>query len=204
MSPRATTLTIPVALPALCWRELRDEFDAVTQELARDGIQFKSRTIPALFEHIVCDIGGGGPLNGRVIRVSPAGFFLKVLTKVRHIRLLVGKRVAIAREQKPKSYPWRDERIQAENISLNLTLQSGSQIPATLMNVSASGAALHVAEPLQVGELVMIGSSGARVVRIFDGGVGVVFLRRLNMPQIDTSLERSGALAYNKRNITLL
>lgn len=204
MSLRATTLTIPVALPALCWREVRSEFDAVTQELARDGIQFRSRTIPALFEHIVCDIDGVGHLNGRVIRVSPAGFFLKVLTKGRHIRHLVGRLVAIAREQRPKSYPWRDERIQAENISLRLTLQSGSQVPATLMNVSASGAALRVAEPLQVGELVMIGSSGARVVRTFDGGVGVVFLRRLNMSEIDTSIGRPGSHEDNKTKLTLL
>ena len=53
--------------------------------------------------------------------------------------------------------------------------QDGRELPARLIDVSLSGAALTLAHRPQLGEALVLGRTAGRVVRHFEGGIAVEF-----------------------------
>ena len=70
-------------------------------------------------------------------------------------------------------------RIASESPDTTLTRAGGDTVEGRIKNLSRSGAAVLVGAVFEVGELVRLGSTQARVVRHVDGGVAVQFLRLL-------------------------
>lgn len=61
-----------------------------------------------------------------------------------------------------------------------VTTEAGSMLPGRVINISASGVAVSMEEPLDVGTLIVIGRTRAKVARRFDNGIGAAFLSPLH------------------------
>lgn len=70
-------------------------------------------------------------------------------------------------------------RIASESPDTTLTGAGGGTSEGRIKNLSRSGAAVLVETMFEVGELVRLGTTQARVVRHIEGGVAVQFLRLL-------------------------
>jgi hypothetical protein len=173
-------------LPALCWSQSRSDFYAVTEDVAQYGIRFKAAVVPTVGETLTCSIRHTGSLETRVIRVARERFAVRVLRAEYPLRLVAQNLLALAEEQNALPVAQRAaERIVPEIADVVVTTPYGTMIPGRVMNVSATGAAVSVDEPIEVGTLIMIGSTPAKVARCFDNGIGAAFLAPLQGGQVD-------------------
>ena len=69
------------------------------------------------------------------------------------------------------------ERIQLRNPHSSLTLADGQEMLCKIIDVSRSGAAVTVGASPPIGAQVSLGKTRGRVVRQFNGGIAVEFVR---------------------------
>ena len=178
---RRATLRHKVVLPALCWSTSRPDFYAVTEDISIHGISFRSSVVLDLNEDLTCSIRHVGQVVGTVSRLSAETFVVRVGAKTRSAESIVKNLLALARRQRPSEVPSRAHRrvvpLQA-HVAVQLTC--GRSLPGKLLNVSASGAALFIDEHVELGVLLKIGGTWARVARQFESGVGAMFLDPLD------------------------
>jgi hypothetical protein len=68
------------------------------------------------------------------------------------------------------------ERLTPHVAGVVLRLESGREVPARIIDLSMSGVALSTATAPPLGATVMVGRTPGRVVRYFEGGLGVQFM----------------------------
>ena len=167
----------------------RQEFDCATVDLSPTGITFLSDASVNLGERIVAYLVHFGRLEGTVMRSFPGGFAILM-------RLPDAKRAKLAqqlawhadRELLGQPEERRHDRIEPRNSSTTLTLANGRAFLAKLVDVSQSGAAVAVEVRPPIGELVTVGSTPARVARLFDDGVAVEFARIIPAAEFDENV----------------
>jgi hypothetical protein len=186
MTERRSIPRVKLVLPALCWSQFRPDFYAVTEDVAQYGIRFKAAVIPSVGETITCSIRHTGSLETKVIRTGRDRFAVRVLRAEYPLRLVAQNLLGLAEEQNAAPVLQRAaERIVPEVSDVVVTTPYGTMIPGRVLNVSVTGAAVSVDEPIEVGTLIMIGSTPAKVARCFDNGIGAAFLSPLQSGQID-------------------
>ena len=79
-----------------------------------------------------------------------------------------------------------------------MRLQDGREVGVRIIDISISGAALSAAVIPPLGAAVTVGRQSSKVVRHFDGGLAVEFMRGLNIAEFD---EFDPALANRRRNL---
>ncbi|WP_245259475.1 PilZ domain-containing protein [Methylobacterium sp. 10] len=181
MSDRRSEARYKVTLPALCWGRHRPNFYAVTDDLSSDGIRFKSSVVPAVDERLTCSIRHAGSIEAIVVRTETSAFAIRVLSADHPLGLVVQSLLSHARSQNPpplltRAFP----RIVPESQEVLVTTESGSMRQGRVINISASGVAVSMVEPLDVGTLIVIGKTRAKVARRFDNGIGAAFLSPLH------------------------
>ncbi|WP_019906689.1 PilZ domain-containing protein [Methylobacterium sp. 77] len=177
MSDRRSGARYKVILPALCWNRNRPDFYAVTDDLSFDGIRFKSSVVPSVNERLTCSIRHAGSLEAIVVRAEAEAFAVRVLSADHPLGLVVQSLLDLAKSQNPPPVVTRiDPRIVPDKQDVLVTTEAGSMLPGRLINISASGAAVSMEEPLEVGTLITIGRTRARVARRFENGIGAAFL----------------------------
>ena len=82
----------------------------------------------------------------------------------------------------------RHDRIVPRQTGTILKLQDGREIGARIIDVSLSGAAISCSTIPPIGTPVTVGKHAAKVVRHFDGGIAVEFMRNLNIAEFDESI----------------
>lgn len=180
MSERRSEARYKVILPALCWGRHRQNFYAVTDDLSSDGIRFKSSVVPAVDERLTCSIRHAGSLEAIVVRAEAASFAIRVLSADHPLGLVVQSLLSVAKSQNPQPLVTRiHPRIVPEIQDVLVTTEAGSMLPGRVINISASGVAVSMEEPLDVGTLIVIGNTRAKVARRFDNGIGASFLSPL-------------------------
>lgn len=185
MIERRAIPRVKVILPALCWNQSRPDFYAVTDDVARCGIRFKSAVVPAVGEFLTCSIRYAGSLESEVVRAGKHRFAVRVLRAEYPLKLFAQNLVDLAREQNARPLAERAApRMVPRDQDVIVTTALGAILPGRLINISVSGAAVSLDEPLEIGTLVMIGSTPARVARTFDNGIGAAFLSPLSDGQV--------------------
>ena len=182
-----------VVLPALCWGRGRPDFYAVTVDLAPDGLRLRSSVVPALEEALACNIRHVGRLDVTVIRIEGRAFDVRVHGLGRGTRSgpgAVAKRLLfLAEQQRPAPEPTRVQpRLVPLRTAVAVTLDDGRSVPATILNLSASGVALSLGAAPEPGATITVGRTPARVARRFAAGIGAAFLVPLDP---DTVSERA-------------
>jgi hypothetical protein len=82
----------------------------------------------------------------------------------------------------------RHERIEPRNGSVTLTMASGRQHLARIIDISRSGVALTVDAEPPIGAPITVGARPAQVVRLFQGGIAVEFNRLIPEEMFDENL----------------
>ena len=177
----------PVVIPAFC--RIRDKIDfyAVTADLSLEGVRLRAARIPRQGDVLECRIRHVEPFEGRVVRVSSVDFTVKV--GGRAPGTVARQLLDAARVQAVPDNAIRAHRRFVPNIGGILVAPAdGRTFEAEILNVSASGAAIGTKQPVEVGSLVTLGSTPARVMREFAGGFGAAFLQPFDPGVVDVDL----------------
>ncbi|MCJ2036509.1 PilZ domain-containing protein [Methylobacterium sp. J-068] len=117
-------------------------------------------------------------------------FVVKIHARTPSIASIAKDLVALARQQFVPDTPSRvHRRIVPLRTQVAVHLPCGRTIPGKLLNVSASGAALYVGEPIELGTQFRIGETWASVVRQFESGVGAAFLEPLDPQSVSEHIQ---------------
>ncbi len=177
----------PVVIPAFC--RIRDEIDfyAVTADLSLQGVRLRAARIPRPGDILECRIRNVDPFEGRVVRVSSADFTLRVggASPGTVARQLLD---AARRQASPDETLRAHRRFVPNRSAVLVAPANGRAFDAEILNVSASGAAIETKQPMEIGSLVTLGSTQARVMREFAGGFGAAFLQPFDPGEIDADL----------------
>lgn len=176
-------------LPALCWGRGQPDFHAVTQDLSRNGITLRSAVAPAVNQLLSCSIRYIGIVEARVTRTEDNLFVVRLVVSPQRATEVAHTMMDLAREQgRPFDAPRIHPRISPTRKDVLVTLEDGSVLPGRLINVSASGAALALAQMLASGTPIVIGTTAARVVRTFRDGIGAAFTFPLDPAQVHAGI----------------
>lgn len=185
--PQGGQQTLPVVVPAFC--RIRDvvDFYAVTAELSLEGVRLRSARIPRLGGILECRIRNVEPFEGRVVRTSVADFTVEV--GGRSPGAIARQLLEAARLQAASDAPVRTHRrIVPDARAVDIFLPDAPTVEGRILDVSASGVAVGTTDPVAVGALVVVGSTHAKVVRVFEGGFGAAFLRPFDPGTVDAEL----------------
>lgn len=170
-----------VILPAMCWSARRRDFYAVTHDISAHGICFRSSVVPNVDEDLTCSIRHVGHVEGTVARASAETFVFRVRAQAQSAGKIAKSLLALSRQQEQPEEPSRlYRRVIPLQTQVDVQLPCGRFMPGKLLNVSATGAALFIDEPVELGALLRIGGTWAKVARQFESGVGAAFLAPLD------------------------
>lgn len=121
-----------------------------------------------------------GRIEGAVTDVDDGRFGVRIAAPPAKLLRLVRQFEMLARLPRGTVEDLRGfRRIASECPDTTLTRAGGEAAEGRITNLSRSGAAVLVGAAFEVGELVRLGTTQARVVRHIEGGVAVQFLRLL-------------------------
>lgn len=178
-----------VILPSLCWNRQHSDFYAVTEDVTSQGIGFRSAVVPQVGDALTCSIRFVGTVETRVTVNGPNSFGVRLSVSRERANEIARTLMTLAREQDRAPEPGRrHRRITPHRRDVQVRLDDGSVLPGRLVNVSASGAAVFLAEPVAVGAAIVLGATAGRVVRVFDEGIGVLFDTALDPERVDAGI----------------
>ena len=131
-------------------------------------------------ERIVAYLNQIGRVEGRVARIFPGGFAIRMNVPPTKRDKLASQLAWLAKRQAlglPQDR--RHERIAPRDRYTILQLPNGREYTATLIDISMSGAALNVDCEPPIGARVIVGATPAEVVRHVNCGIAVEFLSPL-------------------------
>jgi hypothetical protein len=173
---------VKVRLPGQFMRENRREFPCVTLDMSPGGVAFSADERVDIAERIVAYLDHVGRVEGRVVREFQGGFAIAMkLPQLKRERLADQLTWLANRHELGMLEDRRHERIRPRRPRTTLILPTGREVMATVIDISQSGAALALASPVAppVGTPVTVGTTKARVVRLFTDGLAVEFARMI-------------------------
>jgi hypothetical protein len=167
----------------------RCEYPCQTIDLSPGGLAVAAPVAPEAGTRVVVYLDMVGRLEGTISRQLEDGFALKLNTPPRKREKLADQLTWLAnRAALGMPEDRRHERIEPRNRRTKLKLADGQEYPVKIIDVSLSGTAVMGQVPAPMGALVTVGSTVARVVRVFDGGVALEFTRLLNETHFDEDI----------------
>jgi hypothetical protein len=169
--------------------ESRREYPCHTVDISPGGLALIAPVPGTLGERVVVYLDQLGRVEGAVIRLLPNGFAMSFSATIRKRDKLAAQLTWLANRQilgLPEDR--RHERLQPRNPRTIITLDSGVQSVARLIDVSTSGAGVSTDLKLSVGQRIVVGRLPAKIIRAFDGGIAVEFGRILTGPEIDSDV----------------
>ena len=177
---RRRTQRVKVALLGRFMRADRLEFACQTIDASPGGIAFYSPVKPQLGERVIAYLDQIGRVEGIVARHLDTGFAIKMQLAAMKREKLANQLTWLAnRHELGMKEDRRHERIVPNNTRTTLRIADAREYLAKLFDISLSGAAMMVDAELIIGAPVTVGATNARVVRAFNGGVAVEFMREL-------------------------
>lgn len=163
-------------LPGRCLLANRIESLCTTIDLAACGVAVECGDQGQVGDHVVAYINQLGRVEGEIARQLQNGFAFKITAPPRKIEKLA-TRIAWLIQHDGFGAPdnRRRERVEVDDGHIVVTTPDGEEHFATLIDVSSDGAAINIAIAPPNGSSVTVGGRRARVVREFDGGIGVRF-----------------------------
>lgn len=168
---------VPVVLRGRYMLPDRSEYPCQTANISPGGLLLHAPVRGAVGDRIVAYLDQIGRVEGVISRVAETGFALAISVPALKREKLADQLTWLAnRHALGMREDRRHERI--EPVHKRSTLHvDGLEIPVRLIDISLSGAAINIDYKAPIGTPVVIGETPAKIVRVFDGGVAVEFLR---------------------------
>lgn len=167
----------PVVLPALWHTHEGPEHHAVTVDLSAAGIKLRASRLPQIDRAITCQIRGFEPMQARVVSIGACDFLIKLTGQIPAPIEVVRRLIEFGKQQARQAASVRvNRRIVPAEAAVEVRLADGTSVPASILNLSASGVALHLEIPLVPGQAITVGGRAATVMRQHPEGIGAAFI----------------------------
>lgn len=181
---------VPVALLGRYMLADRQEYPCQTIDASPGGVAVVAPVRGQIGERIVAYLEHVGRVEGEITRHLPQGFCFRISAAARKRDKIASQLTWLANRQAlglPEDR--RHERIVPRLPATVVRLESGRELDARLIDVSLSGAAVSLegSKPA-LGAAVTVGSTTAKVVRHFQGGIAVEFRLALSPDRLDENI----------------
>lgn len=180
---------MPVALLGRYMLADRQEYPCQTLDISPGGALLIAPVRGQIGERVVAYLEHLGRVEGEITRHVPHGFAMSIAAAMRKRDKIASQLTWLANRQAlglPEDR--RHERIVPRNPATILRLESGRECAARLIDISLSGAAMSLETRPAIGAAVTVGSTNAKVVRHFGGGIAVEFRLALSPDRLDENL----------------
>jgi hypothetical protein len=181
---------VKVALLGRYMLEDKREFPCQTTDMSPGGVALSAPVKGAIGSRVVVYVDQIGRIEGRVVRHLDQGFALSLNVPLIKREKLADQLTWLANRHilgMPEDR--RHERITPRNQRSTLRLEDGREYIVKLIDVSLSGAAVKADVQPPLGTLVTIGRTAGRIVRHFEGGIAVEFMRQMPVETFDENVE---------------
>jgi hypothetical protein len=130
-------------------------------------------------ERIIAHVDRIGQVTGVVARVLEGGFVVRIAANPDE-RSRLSSKIGWLEKHKNHDVPDRraDKRMMVSNPHSRMVLPDGSSETCVVLNISNSGAAISSGTVPYIGAILLVGKAVSCVVRHFDGGFAVKFVKR--------------------------
>jgi PilZ domain len=153
--------------------------------------EFVSPSSSEVGARVIAYIDNIGRIEGSILSATEHGFVMSISASQRKRDKLADTLTWLAnRHVLNLDEDRRHLRRTPKRSEANIVLADGTTHPVRVIDMSLSGAALSTTLRPPLGSPLKLGRLGARVVRHFDDGVGIEFLRLLSDAAIEKTIER--------------
>ncbi len=168
---------VPVALLGRYMLSDRREFPCQTVDMSPGGVRLTCAVVGSVGERVVLYLEQVGRIEGTIARHTSGGFAIELAGTARKRDKIASQLTWLAnREMLGLPEGRTHERIVPKMPGIVLRLETGREVHARIIDFSMSGAAIACAAQPAIGSIVTVGKTPGRVVRYFEGGLGVQFL----------------------------
>jgi hypothetical protein len=177
---RRSAPRVKIAVGGRIMREDRNEYAATAIEASSRSVMVECEIAPHLNERIIGYFFTIGRIEGSVSKLTENGFIVDIVTTPLKRDRLAGQLTWLANrdmlnlpeDRRHDRIVPRDPRVSVRQLSN----PAGSELVGILIDVSRGGAAASVkGGTFKKGEEILLGTTPARVVRAFEGGIAVEF-----------------------------
>ncbi|MCJ2036099.1 PilZ domain-containing protein [Methylobacterium sp. J-068] len=155
----------------------RREYPCQTVDMSPGGVRLTCAVLGELEERVVLYLEQIGRIEGTIARLLPGGFAVRLIATPRKRDKIASQLTWLANRDSLGLPEGRThERLTPHVTAIVLRLESGREVAARIIDISMSGVALSTATTPPLGVSVMVGRTPGRVVRYFEGGIGVQFM----------------------------
>ncbi|WP_407528242.1 PilZ domain-containing protein [Methylobacterium oryzisoli] len=167
----------------------RREYPCQTVDISPGGVRLVCAVPGEIGERTVIYLEHLGRIEGTIARLMPDGFAVAI-SATPHKREKIASQLTWLANRASLGLPEdrRHERVVPRQTAVTLRLESGREVPARIVDVSLSGAALACETDLPVDSAILVGRTPCKVVRQFKGGLAVEFRLPLSPDRFDESL----------------
>lgn len=168
----------------------RQEFPCQTIDMSPGGVALAAPVRGNIGDRVIVYLDMIGRLEGRIVRHLEDGFAIKLINSLIKRDKLGDQLTWIANRQSlglPEDR--RHERIAPRTPASTLKTVEGREYPVRIIDISLSGVAVKCEFQPPLLSKVVIGNTNGRVVRHFDGGVAIEFLRLLPAENFDQNIK---------------
>lgn len=167
----------------------RQEYPCQVVNMSPGGMAVIAPVIGEQRERVVAYVDHIGRIEGRIMRLFPRGFAMTIEATSRKREKIAAQLTWLANRQSLGMLEdRRHERVSPKNPDSQLTLPSGAHVNCRVLDVSLSGAAVLSDIRPAIGTPITVGKTAGRVVRLFEGGFAIEFVRLLQPDVLDDKL----------------
>jgi hypothetical protein len=153
--------------------------------LTVEGATFITENIPSGGQNIVAYLDEIGRIEAISADSVPGGFrVIFPQTGARRERLAARIRWFLEKDEQAGEHLRRHIRYEPKDNKSHITLPDGRVYPCEVLDISLSGAAVKVEVLPSLGTHIMLGKMRGRIVRYFENGVGIEFVKQLDHSQL--------------------
>lgn len=157
----------------------RREFPCQTIDMSPGGVAVYAPVSGKIGERVVAYFDQIGRVEGMIVRHIENGFVLAMAVPVLKREKIADQLTwLVNRHELGMPEDRRHERIAPIHKRSTLKMADGREHMVRLVDISLSGAAMEVDASAPLGSPVTLGATPARIVRIFEGGLAVEFIRQ--------------------------
>ena len=183
---------VKISIGGRFMRENRTEHGCAATEASVQSMRVETDVVCEVGEKIIGYFYTIGRIEGKIVRLTENGFVIEIVTTVPKRDKLASQFTWLANRSILNLPEDRlHDRIVPRNPGVTVRNLSSPQaiiLHGHLIDVSRSGAGVSVQGEFKKGDELMLGSTPAKVVRAFDGGIAVEFYSSVPDGMFDESI----------------
>ena len=170
--------------------ENRLEFPCQTRDISPGGVALTTPVLGRVGERVVAYLDHLGRVEGQIARTFEGGFAMTINATLRKKDKLAAQLTWLANRHELKlPEDRRHERVIPKvTLATTVHLPDGREYPATVIDMSLSGAAIAVKVKPPIGSPVSVGKLRANIVRHLEEGFAVEFATLQTMTSLEQNL----------------